>query len=149
MAEGVQPATLDWTKGSLAEGLQLYEAGEFFAAHEAWRAGGWNLRSRRKHSCKVDPSNRRVPPSPTQKSTWNYAVITGCPASPGALSGVLRRHFRHLGGAIFRNGPQTLNSDEPVLGLAPPRMSRRFPPIRKKLGPMLHPLRSTLLSTSY
>jgi uncharacterized protein len=26
----------DWTQGSLAEGLRLYEAGEFFAAHEAW-----------------------------------------------------------------------------------------------------------------
>ena len=27
---------LDWAKGALAEGLRLYEAGEFFAAHEAW-----------------------------------------------------------------------------------------------------------------
>jgi uncharacterized protein len=26
----------DWTQGALAEGLRLYEAGEFFAAHEAW-----------------------------------------------------------------------------------------------------------------
>ena len=26
----------DWTQGSLAEGLRLYDAGEFFAAHEAW-----------------------------------------------------------------------------------------------------------------
>jgi predicted metal-dependent hydrolase len=32
--------TLDWTQGSLAEGLRLYEAGEFFAAHEAWE-GRW------------------------------------------------------------------------------------------------------------
>jgi len=30
--------TLDWTQGSLAEGLRLYEAGEFFAAHEAWES---------------------------------------------------------------------------------------------------------------
>jgi predicted metal-dependent hydrolase len=28
--------TFDWTHGPLAEGLRLYEAGEFFAAHEAW-----------------------------------------------------------------------------------------------------------------
>jgi predicted metal-dependent hydrolase len=26
----------DWTEGDLAEGLRLYEAGEFFTAHEAW-----------------------------------------------------------------------------------------------------------------
>jgi uncharacterized protein len=30
-----QPMTLDWTEGSLAEGLRRYDAGEFFAAHEA------------------------------------------------------------------------------------------------------------------
>jgi uncharacterized protein len=28
----------DWSKGGLAEGLRLYEAGEFFAAHEAWES---------------------------------------------------------------------------------------------------------------
>jgi predicted metal-dependent hydrolase len=28
----------DWTEGALAEGLQLYDAGEFFAAHEAWES---------------------------------------------------------------------------------------------------------------
>ncbi len=26
----------DWSRGALAEGLRLYHAGEFFAAHEAW-----------------------------------------------------------------------------------------------------------------
>jgi predicted metal-dependent hydrolase len=28
----------DWTQGALAEGLRLYTAGEFFAAHEAWES---------------------------------------------------------------------------------------------------------------
>jgi predicted metal-dependent hydrolase len=28
----------DWTEGPLAEGLRLYEAGEFFTAHEAWES---------------------------------------------------------------------------------------------------------------
>ena len=28
----------DWTQGALAEGLRLYEAGEFFTAHEAWES---------------------------------------------------------------------------------------------------------------
>jgi predicted metal-dependent hydrolase len=26
----------DWSEGALAEGLRLYEAGEFFTAHESW-----------------------------------------------------------------------------------------------------------------
>jgi len=30
--------TLDWTEGALAEGLRLYDAGEFFTAHEAWES---------------------------------------------------------------------------------------------------------------
>src|ERR1700735_2474183 len=28
----------DWTQGALADGLRLYQAGEFFAAHEAWES---------------------------------------------------------------------------------------------------------------
>jgi predicted metal-dependent hydrolase len=28
----------DWTEGALAEGLRLYEAGDFFTAHEAWES---------------------------------------------------------------------------------------------------------------
>src|SRR5271156_2586866 len=28
----------DWTQGGLAEGLQHYHAGEFFAAHESWES---------------------------------------------------------------------------------------------------------------
>jgi len=30
------PMKFDWTEGPLADGLRLYEAGEFFTAHEAW-----------------------------------------------------------------------------------------------------------------
>jgi len=30
--------TFDWTEGALAEGLRLYDAGEFFTAHEAWES---------------------------------------------------------------------------------------------------------------
>ncbi len=33
---------LDWTQGDLAEGLRLYEAGKFFAAHEHWE-NVWRL----------------------------------------------------------------------------------------------------------
>ena len=28
----------DWTQGALAEGLRLYQEGQFFAAHEAWES---------------------------------------------------------------------------------------------------------------
>jgi uncharacterized protein len=31
-----QIMNFDWSEGPLAEGLRLYEAGEFFTAHEAW-----------------------------------------------------------------------------------------------------------------
>ena len=30
--------TFDWTQGPLAQGLRHYNAGEFFAAHEAWES---------------------------------------------------------------------------------------------------------------
>ena len=30
--------TFDWSQGALAEGLRLYNAGEYFAAHEAWES---------------------------------------------------------------------------------------------------------------
>lgn len=30
--------TFDWSQGALAEGLLRYEAGEYFAAHEAWES---------------------------------------------------------------------------------------------------------------
>jgi uncharacterized protein len=30
--------TFDWSEGALAEGLRLYDAGEFFTAHEAWES---------------------------------------------------------------------------------------------------------------
>jgi predicted metal-dependent hydrolase len=33
-----QIMNFDWSEGALAEGLQLYEAGEFFTAHEAWES---------------------------------------------------------------------------------------------------------------
>jgi uncharacterized protein len=35
---GAQRMKFDWTEGALAEGLRLYEAGEFFTAHEAWES---------------------------------------------------------------------------------------------------------------
>lgn len=37
-ATKIATMTFDWTQGALAEGLRCYEAGEFFAAHEAWEA---------------------------------------------------------------------------------------------------------------
>jgi predicted metal-dependent hydrolase len=35
---GSQRMKFDWTEGALAEGLRLYDAGEFFTAHEAWES---------------------------------------------------------------------------------------------------------------
>jgi predicted metal-dependent hydrolase len=33
-----QRTKFDWSQGELAEGLRLYDAAEFFAAHEAWES---------------------------------------------------------------------------------------------------------------
>jgi predicted metal-dependent hydrolase len=38
VAWGLERMKFDWTQGALAEGLRLYHAGEFFAAHEAWES---------------------------------------------------------------------------------------------------------------
>src|SRR5271163_3794242 len=35
---GMERMKFDWTQGDLAEGLRLYQAGEFFAAHETWES---------------------------------------------------------------------------------------------------------------
>ena len=35
---GARRMKFDWTQGALAEGLRLYDAAEFFAAHEAWES---------------------------------------------------------------------------------------------------------------
>jgi uncharacterized protein len=36
--QGLEMMHFDWTEGALAEGLRLYDAGEFFTAHEAWES---------------------------------------------------------------------------------------------------------------
>ncbi len=36
--QGRRRMEFDWTQGALAEGLQRYHAGEFFAAHESWES---------------------------------------------------------------------------------------------------------------
>ena len=38
LACGIETMRFDWTTGPLAEGLRLYDAGEFFTAHEAWES---------------------------------------------------------------------------------------------------------------
>jgi predicted metal-dependent hydrolase len=38
LRHGAQRMKFDWNQGALAEGLRLYHAGEFFAAHEAWES---------------------------------------------------------------------------------------------------------------
>jgi hypothetical protein len=35
---GTQRMKFDWSQGALAEGLRLYDAKEFFSAHEAWES---------------------------------------------------------------------------------------------------------------
>ena len=91
------PTKFDWTQGSLAEGLRLYDAGEFFAAHEAWESVWLRAQEPEKmflqgliqvtaafhHLQRNNPSR-------------NYAVIASRPGSARALSRPLRSHLRRL-----------------------------------------------------
>jgi uncharacterized protein len=38
VVRGRRKLKFDWTQGALADGLRLYDADEFFAAHEAWES---------------------------------------------------------------------------------------------------------------
>jgi uncharacterized protein len=38
LAQRLRLMRFDWTQGALAEGLRRCDAGEFFAAHEAWES---------------------------------------------------------------------------------------------------------------
>ena len=88
--------TLDWTQGSLAEGLRLYEAGEFFAAHEAWESR-W-LESHEPEKTFLQ-GLIQVTAAFHHLQRKNHLELRGycrLPCVAWSLIRVLRRHFRHL-----------------------------------------------------
>jgi uncharacterized protein len=115
--------TLDWTQGSLAEGLRLYEAGEFFAAHEAWESR-W-LESR-------EPEKTFLQGLIQVTAAFHHLQRNNPLGAARLLQAALRRLEPYpvcFGGISvillctdIRQRLQGLNSDEPALGLAPPRI---------------------------
>src|ERR1700716_2062099 len=115
--------TLDWTQGSLAEGLRLYEAGEFFAAHEAWESR-W-LESQ-------EPEKTFLQGLILVTAAFHHLQRKNPLGTTRLLQAALRRMERYPGyaGGIsvaslysdIQERLQALITDEPALGLAPPRI---------------------------
>jgi uncharacterized protein len=115
--------TLDWTQGSLAEGLRRYEAGEFFAAHEAWESRWLESQEPEKTflqgliqvTAAFHHLERNNPLGATRLLQAALRRLEPYPACFGCISVILLCDD-------IRERLQALNSDEPALGLAPPRI---------------------------
>jgi hypothetical protein len=118
--------TLDWTQGSLAEGLRLYETGEFFAAHEAcesrWLESQEPEKTFLQGLIQVTAAFhhlRRNNPLGTTRLLWAaLRRLEPYPACFGGISVILLCND-------IRERLDALNSDEAALGLAPPRIRPR------------------------
>ena len=77
----------DWTQGALADGLRLYKAGEFFAAHEAWESV-WlgSLEPDKTFLQGLIQVTAAFHHLQRDNPRGDYAVIGGCTAPAGALS---------------------------------------------------------------
>jgi predicted metal-dependent hydrolase len=108
--------TLDWTQGSLAEGLRLYEAGEFLAAHEAWESQ-W---------LKSQGPEKTFLQGLIQVTAAFHHLRRNNPLGTNRLLRAALRRLEPYPACLLRNDIreqlQALNSDEPALGLAPPRI---------------------------
>jgi len=115
--------TLNWTQGSLAEGLRRYEAGEFFAAHEAWESLWLESQEPEKTflqgliqiTAAFHHFQRNNPLGTTRLLQAALRRLEPYPAYFGGISVILLCND-------IRERLQTLDSDEPALGLAPPRI---------------------------
>ena len=115
--------TFDWTQGSLAEGLRWYEAGEFFAAHEAWESLWLESQEPEKTflqgliqvTAAFHHLQRNNSLGTTRLFQGSLRRLEPYPACFGGISVILLCND-------IRERIQALNSDEPALGLAPPRI---------------------------
>jgi len=115
--------TLDWTQGALAEGLRRYEAGEFFAAHEAWESRWLESQEPEKTflqgliqvTAAFHHLQRNNPVGTTRLLQAALRRLEPYSASFGGISVTLLRED-------IRDRLQALKSDEPAPGLAPPRI---------------------------
>jgi hypothetical protein len=109
--------TLRWTQGSLAEGLRRYEAGEFFAAREAWESR-W-LESQEPERTFL---HALIQVTAALHHLHLNNLVASCPESPGPYPASFGGISVTLLREDIRERLQALKSDEPALGLAPPRI---------------------------
>src|ERR1700680_382948 len=134
---GHKPMTFDWTQGSLAEGLRRYEAGEFFAAHEAWESLWLESQEPEKTflqgliqvTAAFHNLQRNNSLGTTRLLQGSLRRLEPYPACFGGISVILLcNDIREL---------QALNSDEPALGLAQPRMTSAIANHGETLAPLM------------
>ena len=115
--------TFDWTEGSLAEGLRRYEAGEFFAAHEAWESMWLEA---------LEPDKTFLQGLIQVSAAFHHLQRNNPLGTVRLLQAALRRlelyppYFGRISVILLcddiRERLQVLKSDEPALGLAPARI---------------------------
>jgi uncharacterized protein len=119
---------LDWSEGALADGLRLYDAGEFFTAHEAWESvwlgapepektflqGLIQVTAAFHHLQRNNPLGTMLLLQAALRRLDRY------PACFGGISVTLLRHD-------IRERLRTLEEGDPASQMASPRISRARP----------------------
>jgi predicted metal-dependent hydrolase len=115
----------DWSQGPLAEGLRLYEAGEFFTAHEAWETV-W--------LASPEPEKTFLQGVIQVTAAFHHLQRNNTLGTMLLLQAALRRLDRYppiFGGISItllcqdiRECLRTLEAGEPASRLAPPRILR-------------------------
>lgn len=115
--------TFDWTQGALAEGLRRYEAGEFFAAHEAWEIVWLEAQ---------EPEKTFLQGLIQVTAAFHHLQRNNRLGTVRLLQAALRRlepyppSFGQISVDLLRDDIrerlQALESDDPALGLAPARI---------------------------
>lgn len=115
--------TFDWTSGKLAEGRRRYDAGEFFAAHEAWEIVWLEASGAEKMFLQAliqvaAAFHHRQRSNPKGTSLLLQAALSrleSCPTCFGGISVSLLRDD-------IRNWLQALEAGDAPTELDPPRM---------------------------
>ncbi len=115
--------TFDWTEDSLGEGLWRNEAGEFFAAHEAWECLWLESQEPEKTflqgQIQVTAAFHHLQRNNPLGTTWllqaSLRRLEPYPACFGGISVIFLCND-------IRERLQAINSDEAALGLTPPRI---------------------------
>lgn len=125
---GLQEMKFDWTEGALAEGLRLYDAGEFFTAHEAWE-GVWLEAPEPEKTflqglIQVTAAFHHLRQNnPLGTTLLLQAALRRLESYPSAFGGISVELLCH----DIRDRLQTLDAGKPVSKLVSPRISPTRP----------------------